>query len=39
MTKSHVVGIVLGILLYYAYLKFKGVIGGNPLNPMPAAKG
>lgn len=37
MTKSHVVGIVIGILLYYVYLsKVKGLIGGNPLSPMPA---
>lgn len=37
MTKEHVIWLLIGAAIYYAYLRFRGVIGGNPLMPVPAA--
>ena len=33
MTKEHVIWLIVGAALYYGYLRFRGVIGGNPLKP------
>lgn len=33
MTKDKLVWLLIGAGLYYGYLRFKGVIGGNPLMP------
>jgi hypothetical protein len=39
MTKDHVIMLVIGALVYYGYLRFRGVITGNPLHPAYIARG
>ena len=38
MTRDKIVYLLVGAGLYYGYLRFKGVIGGNPLMPRPVAR-
>ena len=38
MTKDKLVWLLIGAAVYYGYLRFKGVIGGNPLMPQPVAR-
>ena len=33
MRKETLIVLVVGALLYYGYLRFRGVISGNPLKP------
>lgn len=33
MNRSAVVMLLLGALAYYGFLRFKGVISGNPISP------
>lgn len=36
MTRDKIVMLLIGAALYYGYLRFKGVIAGNPLMPSVA---
>jgi len=38
MTKEHVIWLLVGALIYFGYLKFRGVVGGMPWAPVPAVK-
>jgi hypothetical protein len=35
MDRRMIFWLLLGALAYYGFLRFRGVIGGNPLSPMP----
>ena len=38
MTRDKIVWLLIGAGIYYGYLRFKGVVAGNPLMPTPVAR-
>jgi hypothetical protein len=38
MTRDKIVWLLIGMALYFGFLKFKGVVGGMPWAPRPVAK-